>query len=88
MSVADLRRQAKVNQETESFRRSIVAMFVASLIGCAAPLMMIICCVMIFPRRKLLKKCGPLYSVMAYTALALSCVYSVLLVIFFLFDLM
>jgi predicted RNA-binding Zn-ribbon protein involved in translation (DUF1610 family) len=60
MSVGDLRRQARVSEEVESFRKSIVALFVVSLIGCAAPLMAIISLVVILPKRELLKKCGPL----------------------------
>lgn len=82
MSVGDLRRQARVSDEVESFRKSIVALFVVSLIGCAAPLMAIISLVVILPKRELLRKCGPLYAVMGYTALVLSCLYSLLIVLF------
>ncbi|MCA9138802.1 MAG: hypothetical protein KDB00_18650 [Planctomycetales bacterium] len=82
MSAADLRRQSLANDQLDSFRRTIVALFIVSLIGCAAPLMAIATMVVILPKRELLAKCGPLYAVLGYTALALSCLYSVLIVLF------
>lgn len=81
MSTVDLRRQAKVSKEVDSFRNSIIALFVVSLIGCAAPLTAILGLVVILPKRQLLSKCGPLYAVMGYTAIALSCLYSLLIVV-------
>lgn len=86
MTVKDLRRQARVSDDVERFRKVIVGCFVASLIGCAAPLMALVTLGVILPRRQLLSRCGPLYLVMGYTALALSCLYSVLIVAFLVLD--
>jgi len=79
MSVADLRIAAAEADRLKSIRQSVVALFVVSLVGCAAPLVAIIAAIYLLPRRAELKKCGPLYNVMGWTSLFLSCFYSVLL---------
>lgn len=87
MTVHDLRRQAKVDDTLKRLKQSTVAVFVVSLIGCLAPLMGVVAAFVFLPYRKELAKCGPLYQVMAYAALGLSAIYSVLMVFFFLADL-
>ena len=77
MSIDDLRGNIKRNEEVESLQKSIVALFVVSLFGCAAPLIALLSLVVLIPKQKLLKKAGPLYAVMGYTALALSCLYTI-----------
>ena len=86
MSVADLRKQAVTSDNIELIKKSITALFVVSLVGCFAPLMALIGLVYLLPRRNLLSRCGPVYQVMAWTAVALSCLYSLLIVAFLLFD--
>ena len=83
MSVADLRVQAQSNQRLKSVKQSVTALFVVSLIGCAAPLMAPIAAIYIIPRRAELEKCGPLYKIMGWTSLFLSCFYSMLMLLAF-----
>jgi hypothetical protein len=84
MSVTDLRSQAVESEKLKSVKQSVIALFVVSLIGCAAPLVAIISAAYLLPKRAQLAKCGPLYKIMGWTSLALSCVYSVLLLLFIL----
>ncbi|MEQ9379311.1 MAG: RING finger protein [Pirellulales bacterium] len=88
MSIDDLRGNIKLSKEIESLQKSIIALFVVSLFGCAAPLIALISLIVLIPQRKLLKKAGPLYAVMGYTALGLSCLYTLLIVLLIYFDAM
>ena len=83
MTVHDLRRQTISDEKLALLKTITVALFVISLIGCLAPVTGIVGAILLIPKRKELQKCGPLYQVMAYAALGLSAVYSVLMVIFF-----
>lgn len=86
MTVHDLRRQAVVGESVKTLRIWVGAIFVVSLIGCLAPLTGIAGAVIFLPKRKELVKCGPLFQVMAYASLGLSAVYSVLMIIFLIFE--
>ena len=86
MTVHDLRRQALNVETLNKMKQSTVAIFVVSLIGCLAPLMGLVGAFVFIPRRKELKKCGPVYQVMAYAALGLSAVYSVLMFVFLMLE--
>ena len=87
LTVTDLRRQAVRDEKVDKLQKSLVATFVVSLIGCLAPLMLIISCVLVLPNRDSLAKSSPLYWVMGYASLGLSAIYTVLMLLFFLAEL-
>lgn len=87
LTVHDLRRQATTEDTLKKLKQSTIAVFVVSLIGCLAPIMGLVGAIVFLPKRKELVKCGPLYQVMAYAALGLSALYTVLMILFVLFDL-
>ncbi len=82
MSLRDLRREEKNLDELDSMRRSIVALFVASFIGCLAPLILLISLIYLLPRRPQLSKCGPLYALMGWSSIGISSFFSALIVLF------
>jgi hypothetical protein len=84
LTAADLRRQAVKSADLATFRRNVVALFAVSLIGCVAPLVAVVAAAYILPRREKLEKCGPLAKIMGWTAIVLSCFYSILMLGFFL----
>ena len=84
MSAADLRVQAVEGDKLSSLRQSVVALFVVGLLGACAPLIAVVSAVYLIPKRAELAKCGPLYMIMGWTAFGLSCVYSLLMLVFFL----
>lgn len=84
LTVADLRHQVAQSEKTRSFKQVVTGYFVVSLIGCLAPLCFIFGLVYFLPRRTQLAKCEPLFVIMGWTGLALSGVYSVLILLFFL----
>lgn len=69
-------------KRSEGFRTGIVVMFGASVIGIAAPLMLIISLIVVLGSREKLKAAGPVSVTLGYTALALSALYSLLMLIF------
>jgi Prokaryotic RING finger family 1 len=86
LSVAELRQHAIISERIDGFKKIVVAAFVVSLSGCLAPLGLIFGLAYLLPRRAELAKCGPLFVIMGWTAIALSGVYSVLMLLFFLFS--
>ena len=86
LTAADLRNQSQVADEVAAFRKKIVTLFVLSIIGPLAPVVAVIAAVYLIPRRDQLNKAGPLYRIMGWTALGLSCIFTLLIGIFFLVD--
>lgn len=84
LTVADLRRSARQRDQLQLIRQSVIALFVVALLGLCAPLIAVVSAVYLIPKREELAKCGPLYMIMGWTALGLSCIYSVCMLIFFL----
>ncbi len=87
LSVADLRQQAVTQERIESTKKWVVALFVASIIGFLAPLMLIVSLSHVLGKRDQIKKCGPLFVIMGWAAAALSALYSLLMLAFFLTSL-
>jgi hypothetical protein len=85
LSVADLRQEALKSERMDLFKKYVVAAFVVSLTGCLAPISLIFGLAYILPRREQLTKSGPLFVIMGWTSIALSGVYCVLMMAFYLF---
>lgn len=86
MSVADLRKQAQVSDESDKLKTWVVTLFVLSLLGCLAPLVMAVSMAYLYPKRAKLSRCGPLFVIMGWTSVILSTVYTVLMLLFFMFQ--
>jgi hypothetical protein len=88
LTKADLRKQARRQEKVQTFKWVVVAIFVVSLPGCLAPIMAVVDAVVLIPQRDTLRRCGPAFMVMGYTALGLSLVYTILLALFILIELL
>lgn len=86
MSARDLRRQAERTEALKKFKATIAVLFIVSLIGLFAPLTGLVGAAIILPKRNELVKCGPLFQVLAYASLGLSALYSILMVLFVMFE--
>jgi hypothetical protein len=84
LTAADLRMQVIEGEKAQVFKTIVVINFIASLIGCLAPLTFVFGLAYLLPRRAQLAKCGPLFVIMGWTSIALSGLYCVLLVLFIL----
>jgi len=64
----------------------IVLFIVSLLIGCLAPLWLILNLAVLLPWRQDLRKLPPLFQILAYSSLGLSVLYSFLMLVFLLFN--
>jgi hypothetical protein len=84
LTLRDIHRRDRRKAELKSVATTVIVLFALTIvIGCAAPLFLLINCVVLLPKKQELAKAGPLYVVLAYTAIAISVIYSVLLLLFF-----
>jgi len=79
LQLRDLHRRAVRDDSLKKVRQSAVALFVVSLVGCFAPLMLIISLCVVIPKHKQLVKSGPLYAVMGWAAVVISGFWSLIL---------
>lgn len=82
LSIADLRKQATRQAGTDSSKKGTVAIFIFSILGVLAPLMLMISLVYMLRKRAHLAKAGPLFVIMGWTSVGLSALYSLLILLF------
>lgn len=82
LRLVDLHRKIHRGERASALQKGVLALFVLSLIGCLAPLTLIASLVVVVPRLEQLRKAGPLYLVLGYSALILSAIYSILMLFF------
>ncbi|MCA9079911.1 MAG: hypothetical protein KDA58_05100 [Planctomycetaceae bacterium] len=83
---AEVRREERRQDQLRNFRNTVVALFIASLVGCFAPIVLIVGLVYVLPRRQQLTQAGPLFAIMGWTLIGLSAIYTVLIIMFMLFG--
>jgi len=89
LTKGDLRKQARRQEEVRTFKVIVVVLFAVSLLlFCLAPIMAIVDAVVILPRRETLRRCGPAHMVMGYTALGLTAIYTILIALFMLTEML
>lgn len=86
LSADDLRRRVREEETSRGLKTTVIVVFLISLIGCLAPLAMIVGLAVFLPKHRRLVKLGPTYLVLAYSSLALSVLYSLLMVLFAAFQ--
>ena len=64
----------------------MVVLFILSLLGCPAPIVAIVAPCYILPNRATVARAGPVYLIMGYSAIGISVVESILLLLFWLFS--
>jgi hypothetical protein len=83
---SDLRRGVRREESLQRIRTATIVVFIFSLIGCFGPIMLIVSMATLLPQRHLLAKAGPIYQVLGYSAIGLSVLYSVMIVLFLVFN--
>ena len=84
VTLRDMHRREKRKESQKSLEITVWALFAVSLlVGCIAPLMAIINCAVLLPKRREIGAASPLCLVLAYSAIGISVVYSVLMLLFF-----
>src|SRR5262249_51392114 len=87
LSVADLRKGVRKTEKLRSTQTTVIILFVLTLVGCLAPIMLIVNLAVLLPRRQTIARCGPAFQILAWVAVGLSVLYSLLMVGFFVWSL-
>jgi Prokaryotic RING finger family 1 len=86
LSIKDLYKRAAKEERLQSTRNAVTTIFVLSILGCLAPILAIVAPIYVLTRRATIGRAGPVYLVMGYSAIAISVLYSILMVGFVLFS--
>jgi Prokaryotic RING finger family 1 len=86
LSIRDLHKRAAKEERLRSTRSAVVTIFVPSIVGCAAPILALVAPIYVLTKRATIARAGPVYLVMGYSAIAVSILYSILMVLFILFS--
>ena len=86
LTVHDLRGQVQRDEINRSLQASTIVLFGLSLVGLLAPILAPIGLIWVLRRRKDLAKLGPVYLILGYSSVALSLLYSGLMLLFWLFS--
>ena len=87
LSLADMHRRHRRKETQKGLLNTVVALFAISLlIGCAAPLMAIINGCVLLPKRRQIAAASPVHLVLAYSAIGISVLYSLLMLIVAIFG--
>jgi hypothetical protein len=81
LSRHDLHARIEREKAVKAVRNGAVTIFVLSVIGLLAPIMAIVALSWVLPKRKQLKQAGPVYLILGYSALGLSVIYSLMMVL-------
>ena len=83
LTIRDMHRRDQRKQTQKGLLTTVCVLFgLTVVIGCLAPLFIIINCAVLLPKRKEIAKAGPIYLVLAYSAIAVSVIYSILILFF------
>jgi hypothetical protein len=84
LSLKDLRKQVVKGERLRTTRSMVVVLFVLAIVGCAAPIIAMVATAYVLTKHKTIAKSGPTYLVMGYSAMGISYLYSILMVLFLL----
>jgi hypothetical protein len=86
LALQDLHGQVAKAEKLQATRSLVIVTFLLSITGCPAPILAIAAPCYVAMKRQTIARCGPTYVVMAYSAIAISLIYSILLVLFAFFS--
>ena len=82
LNALDMRNRVDREQAAKSMRTSTIALFIFSMIGILAPLMLLISLIWVLSNKAKLKQAGPVLLVLGYSSIALSSIFSLLMLVF------
>jgi hypothetical protein len=87
VSLADMRRRQKRKETQKGLLTTVIVLFVISVLSCVgAPLLAIIDCAVLLPKRRQIAAASPAHLVLAYSAIGITVLYSVLMLVVFVFT--
>ncbi|QEH34195.1 hypothetical protein OJF2_27300 [Aquisphaera giovannonii] len=86
LSLQDLHGKVARDEATGQVKTWVVLVFILSLLGFLAPLMLLVASIMAWRMRDAIGRAGPLFVAVAYSSIAVSALYSILIGFFVLFS--
>jgi len=87
LTLRDMHRRNQRRKVQKGLETTVWVLFGLTIVLiCVSPLMLIIDCAVLLPKRKELAKAGPIYLVLAYSAIGVSVIYSILVFLFLIFQ--
>ena len=81
LSAFDMRDRIQRQASSKSIKTAVIFVFIFSLIGMLAPLMLLISCIWVLMNKAKIATAGPVYTVLGYASIGLSAVYTALMLI-------
>ena len=82
LNALDLKKRVAREEASKSMRTGVIALFIFSMVGVLAPLMLLITLIWVLSNREKLRQAGPLLLMLGYASIALSGVFSVMMLFF------
>lgn len=82
LDVGDLRRRVELEGRLERIKNITITLFVLSLLAFLAPILVIAGPIWVWREHDAIKRCGTIYPLVAYSALAISALYSIMMLFF------
>jgi hypothetical protein len=86
LTARDLRGQAELEEDVQKLQTGVTVLFVLSVLGFLAPIIFPTSLAVVLLKRKPLARAGPFYVALGYSAIAVSGVFSLLMVLFLVFG--
>ena len=84
LSLQDVRSKIYKGEAAKGLQTIVIVLFILSLVGCLAPLILVVAPCIFLPKYKEIAKQGPLLLVMAYSTMIVSLIYSGLMIVMWL----
>ncbi|NQT40491.1 MAG: hypothetical protein HQ581_23555 [Planctomycetes bacterium] len=83
LTMLDVRRGIRRKEASKGLQQTVIVVFIVSLlVGCLAPITAVVSFCLFLPKKKELARAGPVYQTLAYSAMGLSVLYSILMLLF------
>ncbi len=83
LTMADVRRRIHRDEASKGLQKTVIIVFIISLLaGPLAPITAVVGFCLFLPKKKELARAGPVYQTLAYSAMGLSVLYSILMLFF------
>jgi hypothetical protein len=87
LTLRDMHRRDERKKGQQGLATTVFVLFGLSIVlFCLAPILVAVNCAVLLPKRKELARVGPLYLILAYSAIAIPVIYSVLGLLFLIFG--
>lgn len=86
MTLGELKNQYDRGDVLETMRKSIIGLFIFSMIGILAPIVLVVSLIYVLPQKKQISKTGPIFTILAWVSVGLNIFYTLLIILFYMMS--